>query len=144
MPEKKRFSFSNTTTRVDYTAQDPDYFLSRAVANRALFCLALMNCRNIRMRERKYGANAGPGVEGDSFHELLIGTPGMNGTVRPEATTVEGRQHLARGHFKTFTEEAPLLGRHVGTYWWSWQVRGDGLKGRISKTYKLAGRRDSE
>jgi hypothetical protein len=22
------------------------------------------------------------------------------------------------GHFKTFTAEAPLFGKHVGTYWW--------------------------
>lgn len=32
--------------------------------------------------------------------------------------------HLCRGHFKTFTPEAPLLGRHVGTFWWAPQVRG--------------------
>jgi hypothetical protein len=32
--------------------------------------------------------------------------------------------HICRGHFKTFTEDAPLLGRHTGTYWWAPQVRG--------------------
>ncbi|HET6241541.1 MAG TPA: hypothetical protein VFD99_06080 [Arthrobacter sp.] len=48
-----------------------------------------------------------------------------------------GRRHLARGHFKTFTEDAPLLGKHVGTYWWGWQVRGQGDAGIIEKTYTL-------
>jgi hypothetical protein len=48
-----------------------------------------------------------------------------------------GRLHLARGRFKTFTEDAPLLGNHVGTYWWGWQVRGQESQGHIEKTYAL-------
>lgn len=47
------------------------------------------------------------------------------------------RRHLARGHFKTFTEDAPLLGKHVGTYWWGRQLRGQEGRGVIEKTYTL-------
>lgn len=32
--------------------------------------------------------------------------------------------HLCRGHFKTFTEAAPLLGRFSGTFWWEPHWRG--------------------
>jgi hypothetical protein len=32
------------------------------------------------------------------------------------------RQHIARGHFKTFTEEAPLFGKWTGMYFWEPQV----------------------
>jgi hypothetical protein len=32
--------------------------------------------------------------------------------------------HLVRGHFKTFTPERPLLGKHTGTFWWQPMVRG--------------------
>jgi len=43
--------------------------------------------------------------------------------------------HICRGHFKTFTEDRPLFGKHTGTYWWANQVRGDRRKGIIEKDY---------
>lgn len=48
------------------------------------------------------------------------------------------RGHLVHGHFKTFTEDAPLLGRAVGTYWWGEQLRGDFSEGAIVKEYKVS------
>lgn len=32
--------------------------------------------------------------------------------------------HICRGHFKRFTAEKPLLGKHVGIYWWPMILRG--------------------
>lgn len=111
--------------------------------NRVFFALALMNCRNVSLRERGSSKTKGPGPTGDAFHEVVIdGTSrGSGGSSGEAAGTASGRRHLARGHFKTFTEDAPLLGKHVGTYWWGWQVRGQEDKGVIEKTYALkAGR----
>lgn len=34
--------------------------------------------------------------------------------------------HWVRGHFKTYTSDAPLLGRHIGSWWWQPSVRGAG------------------
>lgn len=34
--------------------------------------------------------------------------------------------HLVRGHFKRYTEEAPLMGKHSGVYFWSQHVSGQG------------------
>lgn len=45
--------------------------------------------------------------------------------------------HICRGHFKTFTPDAPLLGRHVGTYWWGPQVRGSQERGTLLKDYRV-------
>lgn len=45
--------------------------------------------------------------------------------------------HRVRGHFKTFTPEAPLLGKCTGTYWWGWQVRGKKSNGEIIADYLL-------
>lgn len=45
--------------------------------------------------------------------------------------------HLCRGHFKTFTEEAPLFGRVTGTFWWAYQVRGSTDHGRVEKSYAV-------
>lgn len=106
--------------------------------NRVFFALALMNCRNVTLRERGAGKLKGSAQTGDAFHEVVIdgnnrGSAGNGG----EAAEGTARRHLARGHFKTFTEDAPLLGKHVGTYWWGWQLRGQEGSGVIEKTYAL-------
>ena len=44
---------------------------------------------------------------------------------------------VLRGHFKTFTEDAPLFGKVVGTFWWGWQVRGTAKNGVIVSDYKI-------
>jgi len=45
--------------------------------------------------------------------------------------------HLCRGHFKTYTEKNPLLGQHVGRYWWQPQARGNKNHGVIMKDYSV-------
>lgn len=45
--------------------------------------------------------------------------------------------HICRGHFKTYTEESPLFGKHTGTYWWDAQVRGKADEGVIEKDYRV-------
>jgi hypothetical protein len=47
------------------------------------------------------------------------------------------RVHLCRGHFKRYTKEAPLMGKHTGLYWWQPQVRGSHKHGAIEKNYKV-------
>lgn len=111
--------------------------------NRVFFALALMNCRNVTLRERGSSKANGPGPTGDAFHEVVIdGNARGSADNGGESAEGTGRRHLARGHFKTFREHAPLLGKHVGTYWWGWQLRGQEGSGVIEKTYTLrAGRK---
>lgn len=45
--------------------------------------------------------------------------------------------HICRGHFKSFTSEAPLFGKLTGTYWWMDHVRGDSDLGMIDKDYRI-------
>ena len=45
--------------------------------------------------------------------------------------------HICRGHFKHFTADNPLLGKHVGTYWWSMHAKGDKLQGKVTKDYNI-------
>lgn len=45
--------------------------------------------------------------------------------------------HLMRGHFKTFTPDRPLLGKHVGRFWWNPHMRGSAAYGEVRKTYKI-------
>jgi hypothetical protein len=107
-------------------AQDPKAAPAVEVMNRVFFSLAPMNCRNVTLRERGTGKAKGAGPGGDAFHEVVIdgNTRGPSVARGEAAGDGAGRRHLSRGHFKTFTEDAPLLGKPVGTYWWGWQVRG--------------------
>lgn len=125
-------------TFTGYDAEDGQASAVEAM-NRIFFALALMNCRNVSLRERSSRRATGAGPTGDAFHEVVIdgSGSGSRGSGGDTATNAAGRRHLARGHFKTFTEESPLLGKHVGTYWWGWQVRGQEGSGVIEKTYKL-------
>jgi hypothetical protein len=45
--------------------------------------------------------------------------------------------HIARGHFKTYTPDRPLLGHAVGTFWWDQAVRGNKDAGVVTKDYKV-------
>src|SRR5205823_1725124 len=56
-----------------------------------------------------------------------------------EATTkgLAHALHICRGHFKNYTEDAPLFGKRVGTYWWGAQVRGKAEEGVVEKDYRV-------
>ncbi|GEM_PF-5441288 len=47
------------------------------------------------------------------------------------------RRHFVRGHFKTYTEENKLLGKHVGTYFWPNHARGDQNRGEVAARYEV-------
>lgn len=46
--------------------------------------------------------------------------------------------HICRGHFATYTEDAPLFGRHTGTFWKPQHVRGSAKSGVVVKDYRLS------
>jgi hypothetical protein len=45
--------------------------------------------------------------------------------------------HVARGHFKTYTEAAPLFGKYTGRWWWEPHVRGNDSEHVIDKDYSI-------
>lgn len=45
--------------------------------------------------------------------------------------------HIARGHFATYTEDAPLFGKYTGTFWRPAHVRGKADHGTVHKNYKV-------
>lgn len=122
----------------EYGTTDPDKSGALEVMNRVFFALALMNCRNVELRARAGAKGArGATATGDAFHEVVIDGKTRASKNSDASSGDTNRNHLARGHFKTFTEEAPLLGKHVGTYWWGWQVRGQEGKGTVEKVFTL-------
>lgn len=51
--------------------------------------------------------------------------------------TLRKALHICRGHFKTFTADAPLFGNLTGTYWWPQHVRGSKKTGVVLKDYRV-------
>ncbi|MFR9754053.1 hypothetical protein ACL02S_23850 [Nocardia sp. 004] len=114
----------------------------------AFMAIAIMNCRNTEVIEtRDRSREARRPKKGSTrpskpliHHEITLpgspprlgsgaGAPGLGGGPAP--------WHLVRGHFKTYTDEAPLMGKHVGTYWWQPAVRGDRQHGVIQSSYNV-------
>jgi hypothetical protein len=109
--------------------------------------LNLINCKNVQTRpagtipQRRSGREKRQGVKPIRYHTIVL--PGM--TVERRSASHRERKdnaaimalHVARGHFKTYTREAPLMGRHVGTFWWNPSVRGNRKNGQVVSDYRI-------
>lgn len=106
--------------------------------------LALLNCKNVSLEENtvspkliKKHAKHGRQVT-EKFYTLKIKPMGRRSDSDPQGgTSGKQSQHIMRGHFKTFTEDAPLFGKLTGTYWWESAVRGNPDVGKINKDYEV-------
>jgi hypothetical protein len=109
--------------------------------------LNLINCKNVVTRpagtipQRRSGREKRQGVKPIRYHTIVL--PGMT-VERGYASSRERKSnatvmalHVARGHFKTYAPEAPLMGRHVGTYWWNPTVRGNAKRGQVVSDYRI-------
>lgn len=129
-----------------------DEDLKRATAPVMRLCLlhpvlmahSFMACKNVEQEghqppeklSRKYRRKKGHGLT--KFYTLVI-KPTGGGHATERLTLGDGftALHIVRGHFKTYTADRPLLGRHVGTYWWSPTARGKEEHGEIVKQYDV-------
>ncbi|MGV9615167.1 hypothetical protein [Nocardia xishanensis] len=113
----------------------------------AYLAIGLMNCRNVEITETQTSIRSSrkpkrgtPKPLKPLVHHVIT----LPGSRRPrnsvEVQAIGGGPtplHLVRGHFKTYTADAPLLGKHVGTYWWQPAVRGDREHGVIETSYRV-------
>ena len=107
--------------------------------------MVLLNCKNItteiipapaalNKKRRKAGKQ-----EIFDYHVLNVTLP-SNSKREYQGASVplsHNRVHLCRGHFKEYTAEHPLFGRHTGLYWWQPAVRGQNRDGIVMKDYKI-------
>lgn len=111
----------------------------------ALVAVGWMNCRNVQIRHHDRSRNIAGSKRNRfrnqarslDFHTIHL--PGVEYESDGSVSQVQRdlRMHQVRGHFKTFTSDAPLLGMHTGTYWWGWQVRGSKKNGVVVSDYKI-------
>lgn len=115
----------------------------------ALMTTSLLHCKNVELQtvepdqklSRNYAKKRGGGRPLTTYHVIDI-EPMRR--ILDAAGAQEGQEglrralHLCRGHFKVFTPDAPLFGRHVGTYWWAPHVRGRAEQGIALKDYRVS------
>lgn len=110
-----------------------------------LYSLSLLTCKNVRTQIRVQPAPRMPRDDAlklpkkpdREFH--IIDVPLINKLYETKSTLGEkGKSglHTVGGHFKTYTADAPLLGKHVGRWWWGDSARGTAAKGVIQKEYR--------
>lgn len=106
----------------------------------------LLNCENVGVElvappHKKHAARGD--AHGLAWHRLIVVKPGLRrkyaGAILPRGSGEPmTRAHLVRGHFKTFSAEAPLFGRYTGRFWWSPATRGDRHRGVVLKDYEVS------
>lgn len=111
----------------------------------ALHVNALLNCKNVstdahdfpnRRSISHYKKTGKPYFE--KYYTLKVKLPGKKHTAgNGENGGWSNAFHIYRGHFKTYTEAAPLFGKLTGTYWWESGIRGNLETGIIDKDYEL-------
>lgn len=110
----------------------------------AMTAIALLHCKNVfsdiekpsRQQRRHYERKHG--FPPTDYHILKIRPrpERVQQSATEQAAVGLNREHIARGHFKTFTDEAPLFGKWTGMYYWESQVRGNPKRGKLDKSYQ--------
>jgi hypothetical protein len=109
-----------------------------------LYSLSLMNCKNIVISQTnvdRHSTHRNRTMrKGIIYKVLKVKSSSVKNhrTVLREFSLDHNAIHMCRGHFKTFTTEKPLLGKHTGTYWWAPHMRGKNRNAEVKKTYLIA------
>ena len=92
------------------------------------YFLKLLSCKNIITKDEYAGnPNKKKRISELEYKTIHIQVPGNKYVYQDkeyESIPFHDREKFGmtgqkRGHFKTYTEEKPLFGRHTGTWWWS-------------------------
>jgi hypothetical protein len=144
----KLFGALNTPLKAIHTMRTPTSFeldqIKKMTANVILamsFTMKFLNCKNVIMIDNQDKKELKKRIrKGKKFYERWKTLQVTGIEISQDQKGHQGNfnpLHICRGHFKTFTNEHPLFGRHTGTYWWSDQVRGKREIGIVEKDYSL-------
>jgi len=111
----------------------------------AMWTFGFMNIKNVKQEavepsrgdskrhEKHYGLPL------TRYHVLRINALGSRAPAGEPQSGTHAPQglHIRRGHFRTYTEAAPLFGKHVGTYWIDQYTAGKKSDRKIDKDYEV-------
>ena len=112
-----------------------------------VFCLAISFChckKGVNLRKEQVDAplikkrQLTGKIPVSKFYTLEIeGMKEELENIRRAGYSVQKALHLCRGHFRTYSESAPLFGRQTGTFWIPMHARGNASRGQIVKDYEV-------
>lgn len=114
-----------------------------SIVDVALMSFQFANCRNVNRievlptrQQRRLAERKGEPV---LSHYVLAIDANIQRKAHPKGESIpQGKRlHIARGHFATYTEAAPLFGKLVGRFWVPAHVRGRADAGMVSKDYRV-------
>lgn len=107
----------------------------------ALFTINFMNCKNVILEEQPLSSRdrrmeQKHGKQAFRYHLLKVRSASKTYALGDgKGSRDQYSTHIVRGHFKTYTDAAPLMGRFVGTYWWESHVAGRDKSHVVDKDY---------
>ncbi len=109
------------------------------------FANSLVHCKNVQLKETDIPIKLISKRKKKSklpflrFNTVVIDA--MKTTLKTEGKSdkvgLKKALHICRGHFATYTEDAPLFGRVTGTFWKSMHLRGNKKVGVVVKDYQI-------
>ncbi len=134
--ESRYFNTDSSTHKKDY-----DLFTDAALAN-FFTGNALLNCSNVKTEKVEHNPKIQRTRKRSGslplyrYHILKIKRSSRTRSDNSNGKGASTAIHMVRGHFKHYNDESPLLGKHVGTYWWQPHIAGTAAR-VIDKDYKL-------
>ena len=108
------------------------------------YTFAFCHCRNVELHQQEVSRQVRRQAERKGLPILdyrVLEIEPMKRVLRTEGgiENVGPREALkiCRGHFKTYTADAPLFGQHVGTWWWEGQLRTSLRTGLGKEDYRV-------
>ena len=114
----------------------------RTMTMPVLMAMSFMHCKNVHLidepltRQRRRKLERKGGIR----YKVLDIEPfkkQVRRETQPGESQLQRALHICRGHFATYTEDKPLFGKLVGTYWKPMHVRGNKAHGQIVKDYNI-------
>jgi hypothetical protein len=112
--------------------------------NELLRLLLILNCKNVKTRvvapprKPRTSKTKRKLTQIFEYHTLTVklSHSGDREVTLGQADSAN-RIHLCRGHFKQYTADKPLFGKHTGLYFWPAHVRGRNTNGVVMKDYEV-------
>jgi len=125
------------------TGDTPDSELDVGMVQPVLFALSLLHCKNVTVEDepptpaKVAKKRLERGIRDVQFKTLVVKP--LRRQLQAEGGGQGPRQalHFVRAHFKEYTEDAPLFGKHVGRYFWPMHAAGSAAQGEVVKDYKV-------
>lgn len=137
--------YTRLTTDVPRENPSDHNMLPQMMIDAALYTVGMLHCRNIGTnlvapsRAEGHKFEKRHGVPMSSYRILKVTGKGRDAgtTIGAPGTGAKKALHWARGHFRNYSEDAPLFGFYVGTVYVHPHMRGSAKRGVTTKDYQV-------